>query len=65
MPDEKLSSGRGLDREAKLLIQCQAGKDKKHLIVVWLQTEPTDEVAVMVIAPIEHIPEGLGAGDEF
>ena len=27
--------------------------------------ELTGEVAVMVVARIEHKPEGLGAGDEF
>jgi hypothetical protein len=65
MPTEELFSSRGLDREAKLRIQCQAGNDKKHLVVIWLQPESTGKVAVMVVARIEHKPEGLGAGDEF
>ncbi len=65
MPTKELSPGRGLDREAESRIRCQAGDDEKHLVVIWLQTEPTGKVAVMVIACIERIPEGLGAGDEF
>ncbi len=65
MPTEELSPSRGLDHEAELHIRCHAGDDKKHLVVVWLQPELTGEVAVMVLACIEHKPEGLGAGDEF
>jgi hypothetical protein len=65
MPTTELSPSRGLDCEAKLLIQCQAGNNEKHLVVVWLQPELTSKVAVMVVAHIERKPEGLGAGDEF
>ncbi len=65
MPTEELFPSRGLDRKAKSPIQCQAGNDKKHLIVVRLQPESTGKVAVMVVARIEHKLEGLGAGDEF
>jgi hypothetical protein len=65
MPAKELSPGHGLDREAKSRIRCQAGNNEKHLVVVPLQMEPTVEVAVMVIARIERIPEGLGTGDEF
>ncbi len=65
MPTEELSPSRGLDCKAESRIQCQAGDNKKHLVVVWLQTESTGEVAVMVVARIERKPEGLGAGDEF
>jgi hypothetical protein len=48
----------------ELGVQCQAGDDKKHLVVVWLQTEPTARWQSW-LSPIERIPEGLGAGDEF
>ena len=65
MPAEELFPGRGLDRKAESLIRCQAGDDEKHLVVVWLQTKLTGNVAIMVIARIVCIPEGLGAGDEF
>jgi hypothetical protein len=65
MPTKELSPGRGLDCKAKSRIRCQAGNNEKHLVVVRLQTEPTGKVAVMIIAHIEHIPEGLGVGDEY
>jgi hypothetical protein len=65
MPTKELSPSRGLDCKAESRIQCQANNDEKHLVVVWLQTESTGKVAVMVVAHIEHKPEGLGTGDEF
>jgi hypothetical protein len=42
----------------------QAGYDEKYLVVFGLQTESTGKVAAMVVARIEHKPEGLGIGDE-
>jgi hypothetical protein len=65
MPTEELSPSRGLDREAELHLQCQAGNDEKHLVVVQFQPESTGEVAFMVVARIERKPERLGTGDEF
>ena len=65
MPTKELSPSHGLDSKAQLCIRCEAGNNKKHLVVVGLQTESTGKVAVMVVACIEHKPEGLGAGDEF
>jgi hypothetical protein len=65
MPTEELSPGRGLDCKAQSCIQRKAGNDEEHLVVAWLQTESTGEVAAVVIACIEHKPEGLGFGDEF
>ncbi len=65
MPTKELSPSRRLDSKAQLCKQCEAGNDKKHLVVDGLQPESTGEVAVMVVACIEHKPEGLGAGDEF
>jgi hypothetical protein len=65
MPTKELSPSHWLDCEAKSRIRCQAGDDEKHLMVIWLQQELTGEVAVMVVARIEHKPEGLGTGDEF
>ncbi len=65
MPAEKLSPGHELDCKAQSCIRCKAGDDKEHLVVVRLQTESTGEVAAVVIAHIEHKPEGLGFGDEF
>jgi hypothetical protein len=64
MPTEELSPSRGLDSKAQLCIQCKAGNDEKHLIVIGLQMESTGKVAAMAVAPIEHKPEGLGVGDE-
>jgi hypothetical protein len=64
MPTEELSPSRGLDSKAKSCIRCEAGNDKKHLVVVGLQTELTGEVAAMVVARIERKAEGLGVGDE-
>ncbi len=64
MPTKELSPSRGLDSKAQSCIQCEAGDDKKHLVVVGLQTESTGEVAAMVVACIKHKPEGLGVGDE-
>ncbi len=65
MPTEELSPGRGLDCKAQSCIQRKAGDNKEHLVVVRLQTESTGKVAAIVIAHIEHKPEGLGFGDEF
>ncbi len=65
MPAKELSPGRGHDCEAQFCIRCKAGNNKEHLIVIQLQTEATGKVAAMVIAHIEHKPEGLGFGDEF
>jgi hypothetical protein len=65
MPTKELSPSRGLDSKAQLCIRCEAGNDKKHLIVNGLQPESTGKVAVMVVARIEGKPERLGAGDEF
>jgi hypothetical protein len=64
MPTEELSPSRGLDSKAQLCIQCKAGNNKKHLVVVGLQTKSTGMVAAMVIAHIEHKPEGLGVGNK-
>ncbi len=65
MPAKELSPGRRLDCEAQFCMRCKAGNDEEHLVVVWLQTEATGEVAAVVIARIERKPEGLGFGDEF
>ncbi len=65
MPTKELSPSHGLDSKAQSCIQCEAGDDKKHLIVDGLQPDLTGKVAVMVVARIECKPEGLGAGDEF
>ncbi len=64
MPAEELCPNRGLDPEAKSRIQCKAGNNEEHLVVVRLQTEVMGEVKAMVIARIERKPEGLGIGDE-
>ncbi len=64
MPTKELSPSRGLDSKAQSCIQCKAGNDKKHLVVIGLQTESNGKVAAMVVARIEHKPEGLGVGDE-
>jgi hypothetical protein len=63
MPIEELSPSHGLDSKAQSCIRCEAGDDKKHLVVLGLQTESTGEVAAMVVARIEHKPEGLAIGD--
>ena len=65
MPAKELSPGRGLDLDAESCIRCKASDDKKHLVVVRLQSESIGEVAAMVIPRIERKPEGWGAGDEF
>jgi hypothetical protein len=64
MPTKELSPSRGLDSKAQSCIQCKAGNNEKHLVVVGLQTESTGKAAAMVVACIEHKPEGLGMGDE-
>jgi hypothetical protein len=64
MPAEELCPSRGLDGEAKSCIQCKAGNNEEHHVVVRLQTEAMGEVKAMVIAPIECNPEGLSVGDE-
>jgi hypothetical protein len=64
MPAEKLCLSSGLDPKAKSCIQCKAGNNKKHLVVVWLQMEAMGKVKPMAIACIEHKPEGLGVRDE-
>ncbi len=64
MPTKELSPSRGLDSKAQLCIRCKAGNNQKHLIVDGLQMESTGEVAALVVAHIEHKPEGLGVGDE-
>ncbi len=64
MPAKELSPSRGLDSKAQSCIRCKAGNNKKHLIVVGLQTESTGKVAAMVVARIERKLEGLGIGDE-
>ncbi len=43
---------------------CESSNDKKNLVVVCVQTASTCKMAAMVVACIEHKPEGLGAGDE-
>ena len=65
MPAKELSPGRGLDLEAKSCIQCKAGDDKEHLVVVQLQLESIGKVAAMIIPRIEGKLEGWGAGDKF
>jgi hypothetical protein len=65
MPAKELSPGRGLDCEAQFCIQCKAGDNEEHLVIIWLQTEATGEVAAVVIARNKRKPEGLGIGDEF
>jgi hypothetical protein len=57
MPTEELFPSRGLDSKAQSCIQCDAGDNKKHLVVVGLQAELTGEVAAMVVACIELKPE--------
>ncbi len=64
MPAEELSPSRGLDSKAQSCIRCEVGDNKKHLVVIGLQTESTGEVAAMVVARIERNLEGLGIGDE-
>jgi hypothetical protein len=64
MPTKELSPSHRLDSKAQLCIQCNAGNNEKHLVVVGLLTEATGKVAAMVIAHIECKPEGLGVGDE-
>ncbi len=64
MPTEELSPSCGFDSKAQSCIQCEASNNKKHLVVIGLQTELTGEVTAMVVARIEHKPEGLGVGDE-
>ncbi len=63
----ELSPSRGLDLdcETKARIQHQAGNDEKNLIVFRVQTELIGKVAAMVIACIEHKPEGVGVGEEL
>jgi hypothetical protein len=65
MPAKELSPGRLLDCKAQSCLWRKAGNNEEHLVVVRLQTESTGQVAAMVIAHIEHKPEGLGFGDEF
>jgi hypothetical protein len=62
---EELSPGHLLDCKAQSCIRRKAGNNEEHLVVVQLQMELTGKVAAMVIARIEHKPEGLGFGDEF
>jgi hypothetical protein len=64
IPTKELSPSHGLDSKAQLCIQCEASNDEKHLVVIGLQTESTGKVTAMVVAPIEHKPEGLGIKDE-
>jgi hypothetical protein len=48
MPTEELSPSRGLDSKAQSCIQCKAGNNEKHLVVIGLQTESTGMVVVIV-----------------
>ncbi len=38
--------------------------NEKGLILFWVQSESTSKVAAVVIARIEHEPEGLRTGEE-